>query len=248
MQGVIKKVKIGPHRLYLGDSLVLLPQFESGKIDAVVMDPPYGVELKATRTKRKSTRAEYLSTDDSAENVLSFVLPCMVECQRLAKCIVVTPGTRLMQRYPLACDVGSIFYAAGAGIGRWGFQCSHPVLYYGSDPYLAASKGSRPNGVSVPASWGRRAKPEHPCEKPLKLMEWLVARGSLPLATILDPFMGSGTTGVACVRMNRVFIGIEKEPKYFDIACRRISEAVKEKGNDLFESIPQPIKELRGLF
>jgi DNA modification methylase len=68
---------------------------------------------------------------------------------------------------------------------------------------------------------------EHPTQKPLGVMEWII--GLLPDAeTILDPFMGSGTTGVACANLGRHFIGIEIEPKYFDIACGRISDAYKQ--------------------
>ena len=71
-------------------------------------------------------------------------------------------------------------------------------------------------------------------------MEWCL--GFLPDAkTILDPFMGSGTTGVACIRTCRQFIGIEKEPKYFDIAVKRIQQAWDLKCSELpFESIEQP--------
>lgn len=65
----------------------------------------------------------------------------------------------------------------------------------------------------------------HPTEKPLGLMGELVQLFSNQGATVLDPFMGSGTTGVACARLGRKFIGIELEPKYFEIACRRIEEA-----------------------
>lgn len=68
---------------------------------------------------------------------------------------------------------------------------------------------------------------EHPTQKPLALMKWCLE--FLPKAeTVLDPFMGSGTTGVACVKLGRKFIGIELDPKYFDIACRRIEEAYKQ--------------------
>src|SRR5690606_23898717 len=68
---------------------------------------------------------------------------------------------------------------------------------------------------------------EHPTQKPVSLMVWCL--GFLPKAeTILDPFMGSGTTGVACVNLGRKFIGIEIEPRYFDIACRRIEEAYRQ--------------------
>ena len=64
----------------------------------------------------------------------------------------------------------------------------------------------------------------HPTQKPLALMKWCIERASNP-ETILDPFMGSGTTGVAAIQLGRKFIGIEREPKYFDIACKRIEQA-----------------------
>ena len=79
---------------------------------------------------------------------------------------------------------------------------------------------------------------EHPTQKPIKLMEWCL--GFLPGAqTILDPFMGSGTTGVACVKLGRKFTGIEIEPKYFDIACKRIEQASAQ--SDMF--IVPPVKQ-----
>jgi DNA modification methylase len=69
---------------------------------------------------------------------------------------------------------------------------------------------------------------EHPTQKPLSLMKWCVDKFTDPGNTILDPFMGSGTTGVACVQLGRNFIGIEKEPKYFEIASRRIEQAQQQ--------------------
>ena len=70
-------------------------------------------------------------------------------------------------------------------------------------------------------------------------MRWCVQR--IPGETILDPFMGSGTTGVAAVKLGRKFIGIEIEPKYFDIACKRISDALKQP--DMFIERPKPVKQ-----
>jgi site-specific DNA-methyltransferase (adenine-specific)/modification methylase len=67
----------------------------------------------------------------------------------------------------------------------------------------------------------------HPSQKPVELMVWSIEQIG-DTETILDPFMGSGTTGVACVKLGRKFIGIEIEPKYFDIACRRIEAATRE--------------------
>jgi site-specific DNA-methyltransferase (adenine-specific) len=65
---------------------------------------------------------------------------------------------------------------------------------------------------------------EHPTQKPIALMEWCMKRAGDP-QSVLDPFMGSGSTGVACANMGKTFYGIEREPKYFDIACKRIEAA-----------------------
>jgi site-specific DNA-methyltransferase (adenine-specific)/modification methylase len=80
---------------------------------------------------------------------------------------------------------------------------------------------------------GAKEHREHPTQKPVPVMRW--ALSFAPKAqTVLDPFMGSGTTGVACVEMDKTFIGIEREPKYFDIACKRIALAVAESKQRLF--------------
>ena len=68
----------------------------------------------------------------------------------------------------------------------------------------------------------------HPCPKPIEWAKWLVSRAAIQGATVLDAFMGSGTTGDAAVTLDRKFIGIEKDPKYFDIACKRIEDAQRQ--------------------
>jgi site-specific DNA-methyltransferase (adenine-specific)/modification methylase len=79
---------------------------------------------------------------------------------------------------------------------------------------------------------------EHPTQKPLELLQKWVVQFSDSGETILDPFMGSGTTGVACVNLGRKFIGIELEPKYFDIACKRIEKAISDQR--LLDMMEQP--------
>ena len=74
----------------------------------------------------------------------------------------------------------------------------------------------------------------HPSEKPIKLMEHFILNSSLENDIVLDPFMGSGSTGAACVNTNRRFIGIEKDDNYFEIAQKRIGEAIKQKQQTLF--------------
>ena len=81
-----------------------------------------------------------------------------------------------------------------------------------------------------------------PCPKPVAWMRWAISRGSRVNETILDPFMGSGTTGVAAVKLGRKFIGIEIEERYFSIACRRISDALKQP--DMFIDPPKVAEQM----
>lgn len=218
-------VTIGPCTLYHGDCLEIMPTIQVGSVDACVTDPPYGVSLSEVRTKHTRKTAKYNSTEDTPESIIPLIRSAILECVRIAPSVAVLPGIRLLQHYPIAKDIGTVFFPNGAGIGPWGFVCGHPILYYGKCPYLAKRMGSRPNGVSA-THWNRRKDAEHPCEKPLQMMEWVVKRASLEGQTVLDPFMGSGTTGIACVQSGRKFIGIEKDAKYFDIACKRIEQAI----------------------
>jgi site-specific DNA-methyltransferase (adenine-specific)/modification methylase len=230
---------IGSARLILGDCREILPMLE--RVDAVVTDPPYGVGLKEKRAKQRgggvTVRAGSYGFEDTPEYVRDVAVTVIEECRRIAPRVVLTPGTRNAWAYPTPDDLGCFFSAAGTGMGRWGFTCSQPILYYGSDPYLAERMGSRANscGQTYPNDAN---EVEHPCAKPIRMMEWLVNRASLPGYAVLDPFMGSGTTGVACAKLGRSFVGIEIEPKYFDIACRRIEEAQRQ--SDLFVAAPVP--------
>jgi DNA modification methylase len=85
----------------------------------------------------------------------------------------------------------------------------------------------------------------HPTEKPLSLMVDLIDNAASRLNTILDPFMGSGTTGAAAVSLGRQFVGIESDPQYFAVACKRIEQATKQQ--DLFIEKPKPIVQF-GMF
>jgi site-specific DNA-methyltransferase (adenine-specific)/modification methylase len=225
------KVEIGSATLYLGDCMDILPTLP--KVDAVITDPPYGVELQGKSNKWKPEMSGgYISFEDSPSNVVANVIPRFVAALSISKRGVLTPGTRMAHSYPAPDAMGGIYNRCGAGSGKWGFECVAPVYYYGPCPYLATGQGRRPNGWEQPVN-DYADKSDHPCPKPIGLMVWLVERGSLCGETILDPFMGSGTTGVAAIQLGRKFIGIEREPKYFDIACKRIEQAVAQ--GQLFE-------------
>jgi DNA modification methylase len=225
-------VIIGNATLYQGDCLEILPTLSG--IDAVVTDPPYGVSLKKKTSDFRGSRhfdnGESLRASilykDSQEHVAKLIQKAMPLLLRCAKRAVITPGARMMFAYPEPAAVSCVFTANGAGLSPWGFQCAHPILYYGKDPYLAAGMGSRPNGFKTEQP--NLEQIDHPCPKPVIWMKWLVNRASFEGETILDPFMGSGTTGVAAVQLGRKFIGIELEPRYFDIACQRIEDAQRQ--------------------
>jgi DNA modification methylase len=90
--------------------------------------------------------------------------------------------------------------------------------------------------------FGQPGKVDHPTQKPLAVIEPIINVSTVRGHAILDPFMGSGTTGVACAKAGRKFIGIEIEPKYFDIACRRIQAALDAP--DMFIEPPKPAKQM----
>ncbi len=208
--------------LYLGDCIDVLPGIEH--VDAMVTDPPYGVGL-TRRSTRKSTAASVTYQDDG-DFIVSEIIPRVELAINKCNAAAITSGVRWLHKYPAAVDIGTIFYPAGCGGGPFGFNGNNPVLYYGVDPYLKNGRGRRPNSVN--ASWTSEDV-DHPTSKPVKWMQWMINRVSMNAGDIvLDPFMGSGTTGVACVKLNRKFIGIEIEPTYFDIACKRIEEAYRQ--------------------
>jgi len=111
-----------------------------------------------------------------------------------------------------------------------------PVLLYGKDVEgFGRTKSGEMKGDVIRISGGAgvgfartdNEKESHPCPKPENVMRRLVARYSD--GAVIDPFLGSGTTGVACANLSRNFIGIEIEPKYFDIACERIENAQRQE-------------------
>jgi DNA modification methylase len=210
----------GAVTVYHGDCREILPSLAA---DVFVTDPPYGVDLAARSTKRAVRLGSYTCFEDTPEYVEAVAVPVVRDLLARGMRGALTPGVRNMWRYPGPADVGTIWSAAGAGMSSWGFQCSHPIFYYGKDPYLARGLGSRPNGLA----WNNATEENgHPCPKPLAVMLWLVNRVSWVGDTVLDPFAGSGTTLRAAKDLNRRAIGIEIEERYCEIAARRCAQDV----------------------
>jgi DNA modification methylase len=204
--------------IYHGDAKEILPTLSSGFV--LVTDPPYGVNLGKTigrGGKHGLARLGYDGIDDSYESWSEAVLPIIFESVKRAKRAAVFTGPHI-QEQPKASAIGGIYNPAGSGRHRWGFNTFSPVLFYGTAPNL--HKGAKPNTLKSSARAERNG--HHPCPKPLEWMSWLVNLASEENDTILDPFMGSGTTLRAAKDLSRRAIGIEINERYCEIAVRRL--------------------------
>ena len=205
----MKRVEhIGDATLYLGDCLEIMPTL--GKFDAVVTDPPYGLGEKLR---------------GGISGMMGGCFNEMVDAGWDVK-----PDDYTLQ---MVSSAGTDFIVWGGNYFCKSFEQSPCVLIWdkinGTNPmadceiaFTSFDKGSRMFSRHH-FSKGCGGK-EHPTQKPLPVMLWCLSFLS-HARTILDPFMGSGTTGVACVKLGRKFVGIEIEPKYFEIACKRIQAA-----------------------
>jgi site-specific DNA-methyltransferase (adenine-specific) len=210
--------------LYLGDCREILPTL--GKVDAVVTDPPYGM---AFRSNHRTIKHAAIANDGDAD---ALKWACEIEAthSRYVFCrwdnLLDAPKPRsLVTWVKNNWSMGDLEHEHAR-------QTEVALFYAGPEHFFP--KGRPSDVISAP----RTANDNHPTEKPVQLMRAIIGWTH---GTILDPFMGSGTTGVAAVKLGRKFIGIEIEPKYFDIACKRISDALKQP--DMFIERPKPAKQ-----
>jgi site-specific DNA-methyltransferase (adenine-specific)/modification methylase len=232
---------IGDATLYLGDCREILPTL--GKMDAVVTDPPYGQDYKVNTFYAGGTR----------ENAV---------VQRNGKTLIVSPNvydpiigddepfdpSHLLERAPEVLIFGAHKFADRLPPGGWLIWDKVPTgkIRDQGDGEAAWINRDQPmrifrllwDGLCV--GFGARhevtagQKRHHPSQKPEILMRWCL--GFIKGETVCDPYMGAGATGVACRQLGRKFIGIEIAPQYFDIACRRIEQAVRQP--DMFAEKP----------
>ena len=208
-------------QLYLGDCLDILPTLEAGSVDAVITDPPYGIDFDygngyddapGQYTDFMHSWLALTMTDGRPH----FVWQALPNLPRFNEWF--PDGYRVM-----AMCKGFVQYRPTPIQWSW-----DPVVFWGDIP-CAASVYRKDWFVQRKAPFGaKRKKVDHPCPRPLESVIYAVEMGSLPGQTILDPFMGSGTTGVACVKTGRNFIGIEIDPDYYAIAEKRIAEAQQQ--------------------
>lgn len=212
---------IGDCRLILGDCLEVLPTL--GKVDAVVTDPPYGMEFRSNHRQIKHSSI----ANDSEEWPLEFAVSLNAIHSKYVFCR--WDDLQRVKKPKSFITWVKNNWSMGDLHHEHARQTEVCLFYAGDDHFFP---NGRPSDVVESPRTGNNY---HPTEKPVGLMEWFVSHTS---GIVLDCFMGSGTTGVACAKMGRKFIGVELEPKYFDIACRRIEEAYKQP--DMFiEKAPE---------
>jgi len=244
IQAVAQRVEvIGRAVLVQADCRDVLPVLP--KVDHIICDPPYEARMHAAKSHEADLRK------DGGPNLL----PIDFDCIDPIRSEVVTLACGLSEGWFIA-------FCTPEGVGRWADEINLSTMKYkracvwvkpdstpqfngqcpamGAEMFVCAWAG---DGHSKWNSGGKRGvyrhlvnNPEregtHPTEKPRRLMAEILADFTNPGQIICDPFMGSGTTGVAAVQMGRGFIGVEREAKYFDIACRRIEQAQRQ--GDLF--------------
>ncbi len=242
--------------LYLGDCREILPTLP--KVDAVVTDPPYSDDTHAGARSNRSQETrdssaisfgcmnineirEVMSLCDYRRWLVSFLdwkhasgieqePPKGAEFVRLGVWAKLNPMPQLTKDRPGQGWEAITFLHRKECKKHWNGGSASSVYNFGTTRY----------GYFGPSN--------HETEKPVQLMNKLVEQFSDRAETILDPFMGSGTTGVACVQLGRNFIGIEIEPKYFDIACRRIGNELKRPSLPFPEPKPKTKAKPKELF
>ena len=219
----MSKIQIGDATLYLGDCMEILPTLD--KVDAVITDPPYGMNFQSNFRIEKHMKIANDKTADLANAVIDWAI-------NNAKHSVYAFG-RWDNIYDYPKPKSLITWIKN----NWSMgdlkhehaRQTEVAFFYAMDNHFFPK--DRPTDV---ISWPRTQNENHPTEKPVGLMakfiEWTDG-------IVFDPFMGSGTTGVAAIQMGRKFIGIERESKYFDIACKRIEQASKQV--DMFIERPK---------
>lgn len=210
--------KIGNCTLYLADAIEVLPSLTN--VDAVITDPVW-----------PNCPEGLLQGGENPKLLWDLAVAAMQQPKRAVVVMRFDSDPAFLQGMQLPFfRIQILPYVMPGYIGRK--LGGDEIAYCYGEP-IPSAPGRRliPGCAPKVQPDGRKAN-GHPCSRALKHFEWLVDWWSLPNERVLDPFMGSGTTGVACAKLGRHFMGIEIEERYFDIACKRIQEAYRQ--GDLF--------------
>ena len=215
------------YELHCGDCLDILPTLAAGSVDAVIADPPYMINTKSDGGGKLSPWADRV-------NGAFWYAQWIRECYRLLPdtgCLWTFLNWRSFVTFQKAADdarwaIESVLVWDKDWIGPGGVRGLRPayelVALLAKPDFAIKNRGLR-DIQCFP--WSSTKPNGHPAEKPVRLMQWLVRHATPTSGVVLDPFMGSGTTGVACQLEGRRFVGVELDPQYFAIAERRIANA-----------------------
>lgn len=204
--------------IYNADCVDVVEYLPNGSL--LLTDPPYGLgDLSGTISKKRNKNA-YIDYNDTLENIEIKIVPTIKKyieiCGGRA---IITPGYNALFYYPKPSAIGVFYQPAACGMNKWGRADSQPILYYGRDPRIGKTIDFCSFQLTEKGSCAA-----HPCSKPIKAWSKLLTRGSLEGETVIDPFMGSGTTLLAAKNLGRKCIGIEIEEKYCEIAANRLRQ------------------------
>lgn len=229
LSGIIREVTIGPCRLIQGDCLECLPLI--GRVDAVVTDPPYGIgesnEKNLTRTNAAVAKDYGHYTWDQSPATAE-----QVNAMRSISDWQIIFGGNYFDLPPTTCwlvwdKINGDNDFADCELAWTNLRKAVRRLQWLWNGMIRKGNEER----------------FHPTQKPVGVMEWCIGHLPATVETILDPFMGSGTTLVAAIRQEKQSIGIEREPKYFDIAVKRVEQAWQLKCSEL--PFDEPIKQVQ---
>ena len=203
------------YTLYQGDCLDILPTLPAGAVDAVITDPPYGIGENHSKVASRGKLAKPIDYGTFNWDNKKVSPNTIKQILRVSNSQVIFGGNYYADLLPASSSW--IVWDKQNGANDFA-DCE---LAWTSHKKAVRKYTYLWNGMI-------KQNPEkrfHPTQKPLALMEWVINNYTKPRDVILDPFMGSGTTGVAAMRTGRKFIGIELEPEYFNIAAERIKNA-----------------------
>jgi len=210
------------NKIIQGDCLEKLKKIDDKSIDVVITDPPYGLDFP------------YLSYSDTRENLKEIISVFVPEVMRISNRVYILCGPTQITLYPEPDWIISFTWNTTGSFGRYGYNQWTPILCYGKDLKgfgkingVLKSDVIRISGGGGVGFMRGDVEKKHTCPKPITMMLEIIKRLTNENDTVLDPFMGSGTTCVACKQLNRNFIGIEKEPEYIKIAEERINAIPK---------------------
>ena len=220
----IRKEIIGDATLYLGDCLPVMEAMKDKEIDAVVTDPPYGIGEAAGKN---ISRANLALPTDYGNKEWDNKPPdsrYFIQIKRVAEYQIIFGGN-YFNLGETSCYL--IWNKKNGNSDFADCELAWTNLKQAVRMFTWQWHGMiRQGEMDKVKNYTPRV---HPTQKPVRLIEWCIERIKLkPESTIIDPFMGSGTTGIACHRLGHKFIGVEQEEEYFDIACKRIEQAQRQ--------------------